>query len=179
MGVPPNLPQVPADAPALWIVGVDRSQDRRVLERISQKCGNSQIPHSPESLVWCSTQLLHVLSCWGKPSSATSWRSLQRLSWNLRWPAFLREAYFACQMRLNIIFIFFLKLWTPVFLTHTAVSVLSLGLTCLSAPSSFRFIPVGLHLSYKWEGRLVAVAFAWKQELLFSSKNNWLEGKMS
>lgn len=177
MGVPPKPPQVSADVPALWNVGVDRSQGRHLLERISQKSGNSQIPHSLESLV--STQLLHILSCRGKPFSATSWRSLWRLSWKLSWPAFLREGYFACQMRMNIIFIFFLKLWTHVFLTHRAVSVLSLGLTCLAAPRLFRFIPVGLHLSYTWKSRLVTVAFAWKQEPLFSSWNNSLEGKIS
>lgn len=164
MGVPPKLPQVPA----LRNVGVDRSHSRHLLERISQKGGNSQIPHSPESLVWCSTQLFQVLSGQGKASSATSWRSLQRVSWKLSWPRFLREAYFECQMRMNIIFIFFLKLWSPVFLTHTADTVPSLGLTCLAAPRPFRFIPVCLHLSYTWEGRLVAVVFAWKQELLYS-----------
>lgn len=66
-------------------------------------------------------------------------------------------------------FHFFPEAMNSCFLDPHSCLSLSLGLTCLAAPRPVRFVPVDLYQSYTWEGRLVTVAFAWEQELLFSS----------
>lgn len=127
--------------------GVDRNQGRHLLERINQRGGNSLIPHSLDSLVWCSTQLL---SCRGMPFSSRFMNILTEALLNTRLTCISKGGLLYMSDEEAYYFHFFPEAMNSCFLDpHSCLSPESgINLPCCSQASqicSSRFVPI-LHM---------------------------------